>query len=188
MEKPMGDLELRIEGLAVGSTMDSAETPEAVLEQAYDDYARPLYRYALAVTGSSEDAEDAVQEVFVRLARATRGLSKVGDLKSYLFSAARNSAYSILRSRQRSGRLNDALESQVLVESQYDAAGSCDQPALREAMAALPLDQREVLVLKVFDEMTFQEIADTIGASINTVASRYRYAVAKLREALGTSP
>ena len=183
----MGDLELRIEGPAVGNTMDSVETAEAVLERAYDHYARSLYRYALAVTGSSEDAEDAVQEVFVRLARAARGLSKIGDLKSYLFSAARNSAYSILRSRQRSGRLNDALQSQMFVESQYDPTASCDRPALRQAMAALPLDQREVLVLKVFDGMTFQEIADTVGTSISTAASRYRYAIGKLREVLDVS-
>jgi len=51
----------------------------------------------------------------------------------------------------------------------------------------LPVDQREVLILKIYDEMTFKEIANTVGASINTVASRYRYGIEKLREALEVS-
>ena len=180
----MGDAELRLGTLAASRTMNSAETAEDALERAYDQYARALYRYALAMTGSSEDAEDAVQQVFVRLARDSRTLVKVGNLKSYLFSAARNESYSILRSRQRSGRLGEALQAQAFVESQYAPCECAGSPALRQAMAELPLEQREVLVLKVFDEMTFQEIADTVGASISTVASRYRYGIAKLREAL----
>ncbi len=56
--------------------------------------------------------------------------------------------------------------------------------ALRQAFARLPTEQREVLVLKVFEEMTFKEIAETVGASINTVTSRYRYGIAKLRQTL----
>ena len=64
------------------------------------------------------------------------------------------------------------------------SSDSVTEPALCAAMLGLPLQQREVLVLKVFDEMTFKEIADVLGVSINTAASRYRYAIAKLREAL----
>ena len=51
-------------------------------------------------------------------------------------------------------------------------------------MLTLPAEQREVVHLKVFEGMTFQEIADLCGESINTVASRYRYAIEKLRDQL----
>ncbi len=55
---------------------------------------------------------------------------------------------------------------------------------MSRAFAELPTEQREVLVLKAFDGMTFKEIAQLVGASINTVASRYRYGIEELRRAL----
>lgn len=167
----------------------SSETAEDLLGSVYDRYAQPLFRYAFAVAGSKEDAEDAVQEVFIRLARSPGRLSRVGDLKSYLFSSTRNAAYDILRARRRGGRLSDALELQLNIETQHSPEMSSEQSTLCLAMAGLPLEQREVLVLKVFEEMTFREIADLLAISVNTAASRYRYAIMKLRESLeNTSP
>lgn len=162
----------------------SPEVAEVLLEKAYDQYAGRLFRYAFAVTGSREDAEDAVQEVFVRLARSVKKLSNIADLQPYLFSSARNAAYDILRARRRSGRLSDALELQLNIETQYSPETFPGQSALCLAMAGLPVEQREVLVLHVFDEMTFREIGDLLGVSANTAASRYRYAISRLREAL----
>jgi RNA polymerase sigma-70 factor (ECF subfamily) len=176
----MGDIEAPFATAATAGTMERAETPEAVLDRIYDQYARQLYRYALAVTGSPDDAEDAVQEVFVRLARSIRRLPRVADLKAYLFSSTRNAACDILRARQRGGRLGEALQLEARVAGQCEVS-SRDGSELCEAMLALPVEQREILVLKVFEEMTFKEIAAVLGVSINTVASRYRYAIGKLR-------
>jgi RNA polymerase sigma-70 factor (ECF subfamily) len=58
---------------------------------------------------------------------------------------------------------------------------------VREALQALPEEQREVVVLKVYDQLTFAEIGRTVRASVNTVASRYRYGLQKLRKVLGDS-
>ena len=179
----MADIELGIRVLTASDPMNRTETAEVAIERIYDEYAKSLYRYALAVTSCPEDAEDAVQEVFVRLARSPRRLPRVANMTGYLFSSARNAAYDILRSRQRGERLSEALQSEVLGASAYAAPEARDEN-LSETMLGLPVDQREVLVLKVFDEMTFKEIAALLGVSINTAASRYRYAIAKLREAL----
>ena len=157
---------------------DRTETDEATLEGLYDRYAQALYRYALALVGSADDAEDAVQEVFVRIAR--KRLMKVDNIKAYLYTATRNSAYSALRSRRRRNEIAD--------EALSDLAAGTELPietiALQESFSQLPIEQREVLTLKIYGELTFEEIARTVGICINTAASRYRYAIDRLKRAL----
>ncbi|MGQ9807634.1 MAG: RNA polymerase sigma factor [Armatimonadota bacterium] len=152
------------------------------LECLYDLHAPALYRYARSLTGSAEDAEDAMQEVFVRLARAGR---RPEDPRSYLMKAVRNQCLVVIRSRSRRAdaarRLADGLAPgrlAVPVDGRADIA---------EAVQALPLEQREVLILKAVEQMTFEEIASVTGVSANTAASRYRYAVARLRRELKES-
>ena len=183
----MGD---QLQGLALGAGMagllETSKTYEQGLRELYGEYGRPLFGYALALTCSVEDAEDAVQEVFLRIAREWPRFLKVRNAKAYLFTAIRNAAYTVLRSHRRRQSLEDALQDRFasgqLSEHELTSLRSV---ALRQAFTQLPVEQRDVLALRVFHEMTFREVADTIGASINTVAGRYRYGIQKLREALG---
>lgn len=161
-----------------------AESDEAFLEALYDAHALAVYCCALALTGSPEDAEDATQEVFVRLARDVRRLRKVRNTRAYLLSAARNAAYSLLRSRRRRGRLQDAVTLETPVEEADPGPGAIEAICLRQAFALLPEEQRQVVALKVLQGMTFPEIARATGVSSNTAASRYRYAIERLRRAL----
>jgi RNA polymerase sigma-70 factor, ECF subfamily len=160
----------------------------AALEAVYDAYAGAVYRQALAVASSAADAEDVVQEVFLKLVRRRGG--PIRDLKAYLLTAARNQATSTLRQRR-----CEALDDCGLRIADCGFAGrpypqstssaTVDMAAVREALEALPSEQREVVMLKVYDQLTFEEIGRVVRASLNTVASRYRYALQKLRKALG---
>lgn len=168
-----------------GVLVEMADTGERLLEELYDTYSRPLFRYSLALTCSPDDAEDAVQVVFVRISSEWKRLIRVTNVKAYLFSAVRNAAFNILRGKRRRDALHESICCEFQANQQVeDGELRVDGRMLREALDDLPVDQREVLVLKVFDEMTFKEIADTVGASLNTVASRYRYGIDKLRQAL----
>jgi len=161
------------------------KTAEAILEDLYDEYARPLFRYALSILGSSEDAEDAVQDVFIRIALERMRVMRIRNVKAYLFASARNASYTRLRERHRRDELIEAAcagSSEVPADRVEDRLAQSEM--LCTAFAELPIEQREVLTLKVFEQMTFDEIARTVGASINTVASRYRYGIAKLKQAL----
>ena len=157
---------------------------EAMLEELYDRYGRSLYRFALSILGSPEDAEDAIQEVFIRIARDYRRLTRVENVKAYLFTATRNAAYSVLRTRQRGEQLEQAVISEPIVMPRMEDV-SVRSMILRTSLAELPVEQREVVMLKVYGELTFQEIADLVGDAINTIYSRYRYAVEKMKRALG---
>lgn len=153
------------------------------LGEAYDTYAAPLYRYLLTLVGSQEDAEDALQDVFLAVGRT--GLQHIRDVQPYLFQTARRQAISLLRKRRRRAREPEvaAQLSWIDIEacSEEDRALAID---LGRALQSLPPDQREVIVLHLAEGFTFREIAALCGISGNTAASRYRLALGKLRNAL----
>jgi RNA polymerase sigma-70 factor, ECF subfamily len=168
-------------GAVLAKTTDISES---MLEELYDQYAQPLFRFALSLVGSPDDAEDAVQEVFVRMAREYKRVMRIRNVRAYLFMATRNAAYSRLRDRRRQDRISEAMIIDTEVCPVDTGSRFTESEAVNRAFDKLPVEQREVLALKVFEQMTFDEIAKTIGTLKNTVASRYRYGIAKLRQAL----
>lgn len=146
----------------------------------YDRSAPRLFRAAWGLLNSREEAEDAVQEVFVGLARARGALMEIRNLDAYLFSSLRRACGQILEQRARVRRSDEAARTAALAAS----TGSGCVEDYQAALAVLPLEQREVLVLKIDGGLTFEEAAESLGISPNTVASRYRYALEKLRNIL----
>ena len=162
------------------------DDPADWIGRAYDRHAAGLFRYALMLLGDTASAADAVQQVFLAVVRNSRGVQRFEHEDRYLRCAVRNECFSALRRRRREPAVEGG--DRPLVES---IESTRDDPELRmaidQALRALPPDQREVVHLKVFEGMTFQEIADVTGESINTIASRYRYALDKLRAHLQVS-
>ncbi len=149
----------------------------------YDRYGDRLFRVARALTGSRDEAEDAVQDVFVGLVQAGRRLARVESLQAYLFAALRHAA---ARRRERRQKLSTQPleEAHAVAGPQGPASVSETDVRLERALASLPPAQLEAVVLKVDGGLTFAELAAALGVSENTAASRYRYALEKLRKAL----
>ena len=144
---------------------------------AYDRHGARLYRYALMLLGDTASAADAVQQVFAALVGRARS---VNDEERYLRRAVRNQCFSALRRRRREQAV--VAGAPPIIEPIDRSSGNPElRAAIDEALRKLPPDQREVVHLKVFEGLTFQEIAEVAGESINTIASRYRYAMDKLR-------
>jgi len=163
-------------GLAAGD--------EGAFAALYDRFGARLFRVAHAFLGSREEAEDVVQDVFLDLVRSRASLARVRDLQAYVFASLRHAA------ARRGRRARPALADLDGIPSREETPAPDEERArLARAVSALPAAQREVLALHLDGEMTFAEIAATLGISINTAASRYRYAIEKLRAALkGGSP
>ena len=173
MAAPAGDPLL--EGLAAGR--------EEAYAALYDQFGAALFRVAHALLGSSQDAEDSIQEVFVGLVRARQSLKKVESLRAYLFSSLRRAAARL--ATQRKTRLGLPLDQIGDVAAPGERAGASDQDVrLEKALERLPAEQRELIVLKIDGELTFAEIGAVLGIPLNTAASRYRYALEKLRAML----
>jgi RNA polymerase sigma-70 factor, ECF subfamily len=159
------------------------QPPADWIAAAYDRYGAGLYRYALMLLGDTAIAADVIQQVFAALVRRARDERGVEDEERYLRRAVRNECFSALRRRQREQAV--VTDAPPIIEPVDRASGNPElRAAIDEALRKLPADQREVVHLKVFVGLTFQEIADVAGESINTIASRYRYAMDKLRTSL----
>lgn len=159
--------------------MEPEDERRADLGRLYDRLAPSLYRYAVMILASPPEAEDVVHRVFLRL--LARGLDGVETCEGYARQAVRNECFSQLRRRRRAfdGDPGALLEAAPGIPDQPD-----DRLALERALRDLPADQREVVHLKVFEGWTFPEIAALSGESANTIASRYRYGLSKLRASL----
>jgi RNA polymerase sigma-70 factor (ECF subfamily) len=157
----------------------AAERPRD-LGEVYDTYAAPLYRFLLTLLGSEQDAEDALQEVFLAVARI--GLGRIRELRPYLFQAARRQAIGLLRKRRRR-READIDMSWIDLEAcaPEDRALAID---IDRALRSLPAEQREVIALHLSEGHTFREIAALSGTTKDTAFSRYRLGLAKLRDLL----
>ncbi|MCP4260756.1 MAG: sigma-70 family RNA polymerase sigma factor [Planctomycetes bacterium] len=156
----------------------------AAVELIWDRYASDLLTFLQAVLRSRHDAEDVLQTVFVRIVRKRHRLARARCLDAYVYRIARNEAYRLVNRRKRDRKIKKTTESWLSVsESNREPSGLAEQ--LQNALAQLPQPQREVIVLKIYRQKTFLEIARLLGLSQNTVASRYRYAMEKLQNLLG---
>ena len=155
------------------------EDPADWIGRAYDRYGAELFRYALILVLDAEAAADIVQQVFLALLRRAPSLENEAH---YLRRAVRNEAFTLLRRRKRApeGADGHVLEAMTATDDRVE-----ERVAVEQALAALPADQREVVHLKAFEGLTFDEIAGLLDESINTVSSRYRYAIEKMRARLG---
>ena len=150
----------------------------AEIELSYRRYGSALLLYAAAFTGERSRAQDAVQQVFLKLLESG-SLRDAVDAKAYLFTCVRNAVLNDRKARQRDIALDP--ECAWFEPPHRDFAAELN---LRRALCELPEDQREVTILHTWSELTFAQIAEVLSISANTAASRYRYALTKLREAL----
>lgn len=156
--------------------MLSADSKFAEIENLYRQYGGSLLLFGVSICSEPSRAQDAVHQVFLRLME-TGSLSKATDAKAYLFASVRNVLLNDRKFQQR----NVPIEPERIwfEPPNRDHAAELN---LRRALHALPDDQRQVVVLHVWGELAFSQIAEVLGISANTAASRYRYAMVKLRE------
>ncbi len=156
-------------------------------KQTFNQLAPQLVMYARQLVDSKADAEDVVQQAFVRWWRRF----PEGDASHIplLYAAVRTIALDQRRSDHR--RVNREAKSDIAVAGEnapaFDPRPEQKETAaiVEKALQALPEDQREVITLKLWGDLTFNEIAAMTGSSINTIAGRYRYALQALHKKLG---
>jgi RNA polymerase sigma-70 factor (ECF subfamily) len=159
-----------------------ADGDGSAMEMLYDKFAPQLYAYALGMLGRPEAAEDGLQELFLNLARSRGKLRNVRSVRAYLFAALRHGIWRRLR-RGASGELS-VEPAAIFQRPQPPGLPEGAAADIESALRKLPAEQREVIVLKVYQSMTFPEIAELTGVSANTATSRYRYALDRLRALL----
>jgi RNA polymerase sigma-70 factor (ECF subfamily) len=152
----------------------------------YEKYEGVMLAVAAGLLNDVNAAHDAVHDVFVAFAQSPERLRLVGSLRSYLTTCVANLARDRLRAGKRQSATSQEVEPQADEQTMPLSRAIHDEELrqLADALATLPYEQREVLVLHLKGDLTFREIAHLRGTSINTVQSRYRYGIDKLRSTL----
>ncbi len=147
----------------------------------FTEWGPALLLFARRWTSSRAEAEDIVQDAFVRFWRRQHAIGN----RALLYATVRSTALDRLRSDQRRARREAAvaLEGEPHFEPQFGELEESQQ-LLAQAVERLPGEQREVVILKIWNELTFAEIGQVLEISQNTAASRYRYALGALRKNL----
>ena len=151
-----------------------------------------LYSYAMVLTRNRSEAEDLVQETYIRAIRAMRRLRAGSNIKSWLLVILRNIWLNQLRQQRTTPMVVeidvDDTTANVVVETSkgphalYVSKRECEQ--VREAIQYLPVDFREIILLREYEELSYQEIASVLGCPVGTVMSRLARARSKLRPLL----
>ncbi len=157
------------------------------LRRIYDKYHRELLKLAVCLVGEPNTAEDIVQDVFCVFAQSAGRIGLTGSIKGYLITSTVNRVRNCQRDRNR--RAEQGLDETHIVTSgqrrpEQWAILSEQLERLAEAMAGLPYEQREVVLLRMQSAMTFRKIANLQQTSVSTVQGRYRYGIEKLRTLL----
>lgn len=168
---------------------EATSSPEPTWTDWVRQHGPRLLLLARQWTRSASDAEDVVQEAFVRFWRHQRQLP--GPPLALLATSIRRCAWDLARRETRRTAREQAAVPPADDDAWFDPAPNAAEDerraALETALRQLPDPQREVLVLKIWQELTFEQIGETLGLSPHTAASRYRYALAALRKLLATS-
>jgi RNA polymerase sigma-70 factor (ECF subfamily) len=159
----------------------------------YDEHRRGVHTTAYRVLGNTAQAQDVVQDVFLRVWRNPQKFdARRGELGSYLRLMARSRAVDLWRESQASGRASDRLKVVVATEPPRDderpdqlALQSSERSVVREALRRLPDPQREALVLAYWGGLTADQIASRVGVPLGTAKSRIRLGLTRLRNELG---
>jgi RNA polymerase sigma-70 factor (ECF subfamily) len=160
---------------------------------------RPIFNFILRYVGERSHAEDLMQETFLRVIKGADAYQRQAKFTTWLYTIARNLCVDAARrgKHRKAASLDTPMDAEAkdgatLLDVVPDKGAGTDRKVqskelhgrLQLAIAKLSEDQREVFLMREFLDMPFKEIADVVGCPENTVKSRMRYALEKLREEL----
>ena len=156
------------------------------LHQLYDEHAASIFGFVLNLTRSEADTRDVLQELFLKIAARPDQLAAVREPRAWLLRLAHNLAIDTLRRRAGHEHAIEraAAEPAPLFAPAPNPDEASFRAALADALAELPAEQRAVVHLKLWEDLTFAEIAAALDIPPNTAASRYRYGIDKLQTLL----
>jgi RNA polymerase sigma-70 factor (ECF subfamily) len=165
---------------------------DKAFEKLYKKYERPLYSFIYRFVGSRESAEDVFQQTWLKVIGALENYDERGKFGSWLFGIANNASLDLVRKKSTDKRDDYASEEMDHLPHKEmipdESIIHKEQSALLEnGIETLPWEQKQVVLLRVYAEMSFKEIAVMIDAPLNTVIGRMHYAVKNLRKMIETA-
>ena len=162
----------------------------SAFDEIVERHRRAVYQVCYRFVNNHEDAADLAQETFVRAWKGIGNFKGDAALSTWLYRIAVNVSLNRVSSRKLDV---EPLDSDRFIDTTADAPGASlfraeRAEAVRRAIALLPEKQRATLILRAYQEMSHQEIADVLGSSVGAVKANFFHALANLKKILGSEP
>jgi RNA polymerase sigma-70 factor (ECF subfamily) len=168
-----------------------------VMENILNEYLKSVYNYAYRIAGNKNDAEDITQETFIKIWKNFKKINENKNLKAWIFAIARNTIIDHLRKRKNISfsqldEQDNEDEKNYFSENIADVEPLPDEiferkelkEELKEALAKIRPDFREIILLHYVEDLTFEEIAKIVEKPLNTVKSHHRRSLSEIRKLL----
>lgn len=153
------------------------------IDEVINKYGDMLVRFAFYRVGSIADAEDIVQNVFIKFVERKIVFIKLGSIKSFLYTGVSNACIDFLRKNKTKLCSIDSIKN---LESPENRDLTEEYLRIESLLKNLPLEQKEVVMLRIIDELEFKEISKILNIKVATAKSRYKYGINKLRTKIKT--
>ena len=164
------------------------ENPEQVFNGIVTEYSERLYWHVRRMVGSHEDADDLLQDIFLKIWTALPSFRGEAQLFTWIWRIATNETLNWIRREKvraalRFTTIDAEMERRIDSDPFFD--GDAADRALSKAVAKLPEKQRQVFILRYYDEMPYEQMSEVLGTSVGALKASYHIAQEKVRAALG---
>lgn len=161
------------------------ETQNVAFRQLVSQYSRPLYSHIRTIVIDHDDADDVLQNTFIKIFSNLKGFKGESKLFSWMYRIATNEAITFINQKaKKSGISSEELQQRILEKLPADEYFEGDELELKlqKAVAALPEKQQLVFKMKYFEEMKYEDISEILGTSVGALKASYHHAVKKIEE------
>ncbi len=154
------------------------------------EYQRPLYTHVRNMVMNHDDADDVLQNTFVKIFQNLKNFKGESKLYSWMYRIATNEAINFINTRaKKSGISNEELKDKLVknLEADVDYDGNEIQLKLQKAVATLPEKQQQVFKMKYFEELKYEEMSEILQTSVGALKASYFHAVKKIEEFLNSN-
>lgn len=166
------------------------KTQNQAFQQLLQDYQRPLYNHIRNIVLNHDDADDVLQNVFIKIFQNLKNFKGESKLFSWMYRIATNEALTFLKQKsKKSGIISETLQNKIIDNLEADVFfdGNEIQIKLHKAIALLPEKQQLVFKMKYFQELKYEEISEILGTSVGGLKASYHLAVKKIESFVSTN-
>jgi RNA polymerase sigma-70 factor (ECF subfamily) len=166
------------------------KTQNTAFQKLMHDYQRPLYNHIRNIVLNHDDANDVLQNTFIKVFQYLNGFKGDSKLFSWMYRIATNEAITFINSKaKRNGTTSEAMQSKIVKNLKADEYfdGNEIQIKLQKAIHLLPEKQQLIFKMKYFEELKYEEISEILGTTVGGLKASYHHAVKKIEEYMNTN-
>lgn len=166
------------------------KTQNAAFQKLMRDYQRPLYNHIRNIVLNHDDADDVLQNTFIKVFQFLKDFKGESKLFSWMYRIATNEAITFINKKaKRNGTTSEAMQTKIVDNLKADTYfdGNEIQIKLQKAVALLPEKQQLVFKMKYYEEIKYEKLSEILGTSVGALKASYHHAVKKIEEYVKTN-